>query len=264
VPGLLGRGAETVSQLLLRVPVLDGTALRLAQEHPAVLRKAVAAILLLAGVLFGLPASAGAPVSASGAPSSLSALAAPRVPLETSAPPAAGVSPSAAAPPLPAPPPAVSSPDPAARPSPPPGSGTGEPLGGSADGATVPVHPSTVAPDLTGQWQIVFSQKHVKGNSWTDPDTATITLLRLDDRRCAGTAPCYGGQWTVDGAAGSSNFVAAAAPAPRGFSATDSDADGNQTYRGVLVSVDPSPLRYEGEWSDDAGRTATFVFTRLS
>ncbi|MGV9366054.1 hypothetical protein, partial [Amycolatopsis sp. NPDC003731] len=70
-------------------------------------------------------------------------------------------------------------------------------------------------------------------------------------------------EWTADGVAGSSNFVATAAPAPRGFSATDSDGAGNQIYRGRLVSADPSPLRYEGDWSDDAGRTATFVFTRL-
>ncbi|MGW5740780.1 hypothetical protein [Amycolatopsis sp. NPDC003861] len=262
-PGLLSRGTESVTQVLLRVPILDGTALRLVQEHPVVLRKAVAGILLLAGVLFGLPASAGPPVSASSAPSSLSALAAPSVPPETSTPPAAAASPSAADSPLPAPPPAVSSPDPATRPSSPPGSGPGEPLGGSADSATVRDDPSTPAPDLTGQWQIVFSKKLAKGNPWTDPDTATITLRRLDDSRCAGTAPCYGGQWTADGVAGSSNFVATAAPAPRGFSATDSDGAGNQIYRGRLVSADPSPLRYEGDWSDDAGRTATFVFTRL-
>ncbi|MEV6824438.1 ATP-binding protein [Amycolatopsis sp. NPDC051102] len=265
-PGALGRGAESVSQLMLRVPFLDTAAFRLAQEHPGVLRKAVAAILLLAGGLFGLPASAGPAVRAGSAPSSLSALAAPKIPPQTSAPPAAGASPSAAASPPPAPPPAVSSPDPAARPSRPPGSGPGDPLGGSADGATVPDHPATAAtaaPDLTGKWQIIFSKKRVYGNPWSDPDTGTITLHRLDQSRCAGSEPCYGGQWTINGLPGSSNFVAVAAPGPTRLSATDSDSDGNQSYHGELVSADPQ-LRYEGEWSDDHGLAADFVFTRLS
>ncbi|WP_033260679.1 ATP-binding protein [Amycolatopsis vancoresmycina] len=260
-PGVLGRSADTVSQLVLRVPVLDGTAFRLAQEHPALLRNAVG-MLLLAGVLFGLPASAGPPASATGAPSSPSGLAAPMTPPATSVRPSAGAPPSGQPAP-PAPPPAPPSPGPAARPSPPPGP-AGK-FGASTDGTADPAQrpTTTAAPDLTGQWRIVFSQKRVNGRFWTDPDTATITLHRLDAVRCGGPAPCYGGQWTDGGSAGSSNFVARAAPGATGFSATDSDADGNQTFRGSLVSADPQ-LRYDGEWSDDRGREATFVFTRLS
>ncbi|MEV4050648.1 ATP-binding protein [Amycolatopsis sp. NPDC049688] len=261
-PGLLGRGAETVSQLMLRAPFLDTAAFRLVQEYPGVLRKAVAGLLLLAGVLFGLPASAGPPARATGAPSSPSGLAAPMAPPETSARPSAGAPPSASPPPPPpASPPAAPSPGPAARPSPPPGSGPGGKFGASTDGTRAPGPRPTATPDLTGPWRIVFSQRRVNGRYWTDPDTATITLHRLGESRCGGPAPCYGGQWMADGSAGSSNFVAR--PDATGFSATDSDADRHQTFRGELVSADPQ-LRYEGQWSDDQGREASFVFTRLS
>lgn len=262
-PGVLGRGAETVSQVMVRIPFLDGTAVRLVQEHPAVLRKAVAGILVLAGVLFGLPASGGPSASASGAPSPLPALAAPSVPREPSRQPAAGASSSPAPPPPPAPPPAVSSAGPTARPSPPPGSGPGREFGASTDGTRSTEPAPAATPDLTGQWRITFTQKRVNGRYWNDPDTATITLHRLGESRCGSPAPCYGGQWMADGAVGSSNFVARAAPGATGFSATDSDADGKQTFRGELVSPGPQ-LQYQGEWSDDRGREAAFTFVRLS
>ncbi|MET8849666.1 ATP-binding protein [Amycolatopsis sp. NPDC004625] len=263
-PGVLGRSAETVSQLMLRVPFLDSSAMRLAQEHPGVLRKAVAGILLLGGVLLGLPASGGPPASASGAPSSLSGLAAPMTPPETSVRPSAGAPPSAPpAPPPPAPPPVLPSAGPATRPSPPSGSGPGGKFGASGDGTTAPDPRPAATRDLTGQWRIIFSQKRVNGRYWNDPETATITLHRLGESRCGGPAPCYGGQWTADGAVGSSNFVARAAPGATGFSATDSDADGHQTFRGELASAEPQ-LQYAGDWSDDRGREATFTFTRLS
>ncbi|MEV7095313.1 hypothetical protein AB0M80_20975 [Amycolatopsis sp. NPDC051045] len=261
-----GRGAEAVSQLILRVPVLNSatdTALTLAREHPAVLRKAVAGVLLLAGALFGLPASAGAPASATGAPSSSSGLGAPIAPRRPSEPPAAGASPSVAPPP-PAPPPAGATPAPTAGAtapsSRPPGARPGQGPAAAADGTTSTDRRHTAGPDLTGKWRLVLVRRYSVGVYMNPPDTYTITLHRLDDDRCGEKAPCYGGQWGPDGPAASGNFVAAASPTS--FFATDSDAHGEQTYRGELISGPGQPPQYKGGWTG-GGRTASFVFTRL-
>lgn len=270
-PGLLGRGADTVSQLVLRVPVLNsaaGAVAKLAQGHPAEVRNAVAGVLLLAGVLFGLPASAGSPASAGDNPGSPFGFAAPVDPPGTSAPPAAGEPPF---PPSPAAEPSVAgtvAPVPAAGGAPqtaPPGSRPDEHPGPSAGNSAGSDYRYTAAPDLTGDWELDFTRTNF-GGIWLDKkDVYTITLRRLDDSRCGGRPPCYGGQWVHGDHTEGNSFVAEAFPAPIGFLATETDVDGTQqTYRGALVSDDTRQVqKYQGDWSGSGGRTATFFFTRL-
>jgi hypothetical protein len=152
----------------------------------------------------------------------------------------------------------------------PPSTG-GDPIRSAQSTATTTVTTSTAnsryadPPDLTGNWLLHFKQLNFGDNGTHD---YTIALSRLDDGKCGGTPPCYGGIWySVEAKAfQGGNLVAMSSFTADGgklvFSAVDTDENGKQTYYGTAPNDTAKPVDYTGDWSGAGGRAATFSFLR--
>jgi hypothetical protein len=120
-------------------------------------------------------------------------------------------------------------------------------------------------PNLTGNWLLHFHESNFGDNGTHD---YTIALHRLDDAKCGGTPPCYGGIWySVEAKAmQGGNLVAKSSISTDGgkliFTATDSDEHGTQTYNGTAPNDTAAQLSYSGDWSETNGWAGTFSFIR--
>lgn len=110
---------------------------------------------------------------------------------------------------------------------------------------------------------------HFKEVNFGDQKTHdyTIALHRLDDSKCDGTPPCYGGTWySVESKEyQGNNLVAKSALASDGslvFSATDFDPNRKQTYSGTAPNDTTREIDYTGDWTDTTGDIATFSFVQ--
>lgn len=124
----------------------------------------------------------------------------------------------------------------------------------------------TEPPDLTGNWLLHFHQLNFGDNGTHD---YTIAMHRLEDFKCGGTPPCYGGIWySVEAkSAQGGNVVAMSSISKDGsklvFLAIDTDSNGGkQTYNGTAPNDTSKQLAYTGDWSDTNGWAATFSFIR--